>query len=48
MEEVLINGKVCKRLDSGTNNRATLIDVTSVPDVKVNVFSRFFSSAFSL
>ena len=35
MDEVLVRGKTCSRVDLGNSMRVTIIDVTAVQDVQV-------------
>lgn len=35
MDEVLIRGRLCPRVDLGNSMRLTIIDVSAVPDVQV-------------
>lgn len=36
MDEVLVRGRICSRVDLGNSMRVTIIDVTAVQDVQVN------------
>lgn len=37
MDEVSVRGKMCSRVDLGNSMRVTIIDVTAVQDVQVNL-----------
>ncbi len=37
VDEVSVRGKMCSRVDLGNSMRVTIIDVTAVQDVQVNL-----------